>query len=174
MSADLVCASQGVPLTIPAINEARKRDVPIVSMTKLFFDLWPGPILGITGSSGKTTTTSLVDAIFSAAGRPHVLGGNIGVGLMTLLDRPHPNPLPEGEGTNGGPLPEAEGTSGGAVALRGRTSRSPAEAGKPRLRHENESTWAVLEISHTQLNNRLDLPDLNKVYLKNALSSKQN
>jgi UDP-N-acetylmuramoylalanine--D-glutamate ligase len=43
-------------------------------------------LIGITGSSGKTTTTSLVDAIFTAAGRQHVLGGNIGRGLLQLLD----------------------------------------------------------------------------------------
>src|SRR5690606_10828339 len=56
------------------------------SMTSIFFDRYPGPLIGITGSSGKTTTTSLVDAIFTAAGREHVLGGNIGRGLLQLLD----------------------------------------------------------------------------------------
>ena len=49
-------------------------------MTSLFFDHYPGPLVGITGSSGKTTTTSLVDAIFTAADGQHVLGGNIGRG----------------------------------------------------------------------------------------------
>jgi UDP-N-acetylmuramoylalanine--D-glutamate ligase len=84
--ADLVCVSQGVPLGIPAVTAAREAGTPVRSMTSLFFDAYPGPIVGITGSSGKTTTTSLVDAIFTAAGRPHVTGGNIGVGLMGLLD----------------------------------------------------------------------------------------
>ncbi len=55
-------------------------------MTRLFFDLCPGPIVGITGSSGKTTVTSLVAAAFAAAGKEHVVGGNIGVGLLSLLD----------------------------------------------------------------------------------------
>jgi UDP-N-acetylmuramoylalanine--D-glutamate ligase len=54
-------------------------------MTKLP-EGYPG-VVGITGSSGKTTTTSLVDAMFTAAKRDHVLGGNIGVGLMQLLDQ---------------------------------------------------------------------------------------
>lgn len=85
-AADLVCVSQGVPLDLPIVQEPRSRGVPIASMTTLFFDLYPGPICGITGSSGKTTTTALVDTIFSEAGRKHVLGGNIGIGLMSLLD----------------------------------------------------------------------------------------
>ena len=84
--ADLVCVSQGVPLGIPAVVAARKAGIPVRSMTSLFFESYPGPIVGITGSSGKTTTTSLVDAMFSAAGREHVLGGNIGRGLLALLD----------------------------------------------------------------------------------------
>jgi UDP-N-acetylmuramoylalanine--D-glutamate ligase len=68
------------------VQAARLNNVPVASMTSMFFDSYPGPTVGITGSSGKTTTTSLVDAIFTAAGRDHVLGGNIGRGLMALLD----------------------------------------------------------------------------------------
>jgi UDP-N-acetylmuramoylalanine--D-glutamate ligase len=55
-------------------------------MTRLFLELCPGPVVGITGSSGKTTTTSLVGSIMGAAGQPHAVGGNIGVGLLSLLD----------------------------------------------------------------------------------------
>jgi UDP-N-acetylmuramoylalanine--D-glutamate ligase len=84
--ADLVCVSQGVLLSNPAVVAARQQGIAVGSMTSLFFDSYPGPICGITGSSGKTTTTSLVDAVFSAAGRDHVLGGNIGRGLLALLD----------------------------------------------------------------------------------------
>jgi UDP-N-acetylmuramoylalanine--D-glutamate ligase len=85
--ADMVFVSQGVPLTLPALVEARERGVPIGSMTQLFLELCPGPVIGITGSSGKTTTTALVAAMFAAAGRRHVVGGNIGVGLLGLLDQ---------------------------------------------------------------------------------------
>ena len=85
-SAEMVFVSQGVPLSLPALEEARSRGVPISSMTKLFLELCPGPVIGITGSSGKTTTTALVDAMFTAAGRKHVVGGNIGVGLLAQVD----------------------------------------------------------------------------------------
>ena len=88
--ADLVCVSQGVLLSNTAVVAAREQGVPVRSMTSMFFEAYPGPICGITGSSGKTTTTSLVDAIFSAAGREHVLGGNIGRGLLALLDEAQP------------------------------------------------------------------------------------
>lgn len=86
-AAECLFVSQSVPLDIPAVQEARRRGIPISSMTRLFMELCPVPIVGITGSSGKTTTTSLVGAMFAAAGRPHVVGGNIGVGLLDLLDR---------------------------------------------------------------------------------------
>ncbi len=85
-SADLLFVSQGVPLTLPAVRAARNRGVPVSSMTRLFLELCTGTVIGITGSSGKTTTTALVGAMFEAAGRRHVVGGNIGVGLLGLLD----------------------------------------------------------------------------------------
>jgi UDP-N-acetylmuramoylalanine--D-glutamate ligase len=86
VSADVVFVSQGVPLDIPALRAARERGIPFSSMTRLFLELCPGPVVGITGSSGKTTVTSLVGDMFAAAGRPHVVGGNIGVGLLGLLN----------------------------------------------------------------------------------------
>ena len=82
---DVVLVSQGVPLTLPLILEARRLERPIASLTGLFLSRCPGPIAGISGSSGKTTTTALVDAMFSAAGVPHITGGNIGVPLLSRL-----------------------------------------------------------------------------------------
>ena len=86
VSADMLLVSQGVPLTLPAVQAARKRGVSISSMVRLFLERCPGPVIGVTGSSGKTTTTALLAAMFAAAGRKHVVGGNIGVGLLGLLD----------------------------------------------------------------------------------------
>jgi UDP-N-acetylmuramoylalanine--D-glutamate ligase len=62
-------------------------------MTRLFFERCQGITVGITGSSGKTTTTALVGSMFSAAGRKHVVGGNIGVGMLGLLDDITPDTL---------------------------------------------------------------------------------
>lgn len=84
--ADLVVVSQGAPLDLSPIKRARSRGVPVTSLTDLFLELCAGTVVGISGSSGKTTTTSLVGAIFSASGRPFILGGNIGRPLLSRLD----------------------------------------------------------------------------------------
>jgi UDP-N-acetylmuramoylalanine--D-glutamate ligase len=87
---DAVFVSQGVPLDLPAVEGARKRGIPMYSMTGLFMKLCPGPICGITGSSGKTTTTALVGEMFAADERPVFVGGNIGVGLLDQLPSVRP------------------------------------------------------------------------------------
>ncbi len=83
--ADALFLSQGVPLDLAGLASARARGVPIYSMLSLFMELCPGPIAGITGSSGKTTTTALIGEMFRAAERPAFVGGNIGVGLLERL-----------------------------------------------------------------------------------------
>jgi len=83
--AEVVFISQGVPLDLPGMARARERGVPMHSMMGLFMELCPGPIAGITGSSGKTTTTALVGEMFEADERPVFVGGNIGVGLLEHL-----------------------------------------------------------------------------------------
>ncbi|MBI2865042.1 MAG: UDP-N-acetylmuramoyl-L-alanine--D-glutamate ligase [Chloroflexi bacterium] len=85
VGADLVVISPGVPLDIPAIVAAQQAGVPITSETKLFVTLCPAPIVGVTGSSGKTTTTSLVGEMLRADGRHVLVGGNIGSPLLGRL-----------------------------------------------------------------------------------------
>jgi UDP-N-acetylmuramoylalanine--D-glutamate ligase len=89
-AADAVFVSQSVPLDLPALASARDQGVPMHSMVQLFFELSPGPVIGITGSSGKTTTTALVENILRVDGRPVFMGGNIGVGLLDQLDTLRP------------------------------------------------------------------------------------
>ncbi len=101
---DVVFVSQGVPLDRPPVAEARARGIPLDSMTRCFLEHCPGPTIGITGSSGKTTTTSLV-------ARDH--------------GRRRPRP-----------------TASAATS---------APACSALLDGMDERTWAVLEISHTQL-----------------------
>lgn len=85
LDADLLYVSPGVPPELPLLEEARRRGIPISSGTRLFFERCPVPIVGITGSSGKTTTTTLVGRIFEQAGRRTLVGGNIGVPLLGRL-----------------------------------------------------------------------------------------
>jgi UDP-N-acetylmuramoylalanine--D-glutamate ligase len=71
------------------IREAAERGVTLSSMTQLFFDLWPGPILGVTGTNGKFTVVTLVAAMLRASGVLHVVTGNdrTHVPALYALDR---------------------------------------------------------------------------------------
>ena len=88
--ADALFISQGVPLDLPPLQEAQRRGVPLASMVSLFMELCPGPIAGITGSSGKTTTTALAGEMLRADERPVFVGGNIGIGLLDSLPAVRP------------------------------------------------------------------------------------
>jgi UDP-N-acetylmuramoylalanine--D-glutamate ligase len=83
---DLLAITQGAPLSLPAIARAQERGLPITSRTQLFFELCLGTVIGISGSSGKTTTTSLVGAILKSAERKTFVGGNIGGPLLSRLE----------------------------------------------------------------------------------------
>jgi len=85
LDADVLFVSPGVPPELPLLREAERRHIPISSATRLLFERCPAPIVGITGSSGKTTTTTLVGRIFERAGRRTFVGGNIGVPLLGRL-----------------------------------------------------------------------------------------
>jgi UDP-N-acetylmuramoylalanine--D-glutamate ligase len=87
LEADVIFVSPGVPQEIPILVKARNRGVTLSSETKLFFSLCPAPIIGITGSSGKTTTTSLVSEILKAEDRRTFVGGNIGSPLIDFVDQ---------------------------------------------------------------------------------------
>jgi UDP-N-acetylmuramoylalanine--D-glutamate ligase len=87
---DILFVSPGVPLEIPLLVEARERGLPLSSETRLFTRLCPALIVGITGSSGKTTTTALVGEMLKAAGWRTWVGGNIGqplIGHLGEIDR---------------------------------------------------------------------------------------
>jgi UDP-N-acetylmuramoylalanine--D-glutamate ligase len=84
-AADLLIVSPGVPLDAPFLVQARRRGVPLSSETRLFTHLCPAPVVGITGSSGKTTTTTLVGEMLTAGGRRTWVGGNIGQPLIGHL-----------------------------------------------------------------------------------------
>lgn len=80
--ADLLCLSGGVPADLPLVQQARALGIPITNDTQLFLERCPAPVVGITGSSGKTTTTAMLGEMARAAfparpGRAWV-GGNIG------------------------------------------------------------------------------------------------
>jgi len=82
---DMVCVSGGVPLDLPIIQAAYDRQIPVTNDAQLFVERCPAPIIGITGSAGKTTTTTLVGEIFKKAGVTTWIGGNIGNVLLDVM-----------------------------------------------------------------------------------------
>lgn len=88
---DILFLSPGVPPTAPVVLEARRLGIPISSEPRLFTQMVPSLIVGITGSSGKTTTTALTGRILAAGGHRVWVGGNIGAPLTArLLEEPPP------------------------------------------------------------------------------------
>jgi UDP-N-acetylmuramoylalanine--D-glutamate ligase len=90
LDCEAIFVSPGVPPSSPAVARPAETGIPISSATALFFELCPGPILGITGSSGKTTTTSLVGAMLRCAGMPVLVGGNIGIPVLGQVEQVTP------------------------------------------------------------------------------------
>ncbi len=87
---DLISVSGGVPLDLPLLIEAGKRGIPITNDTQIFMEIVPCSVMGITGSAGKTTTTSLIGEIAQCA-LPETqtawVGGNIGKPLIDLVEK---------------------------------------------------------------------------------------
>ncbi len=84
--AAIVCPSPGVPWTAPELELARTLGIPVRSEMSLVFERCRGRIVGITGTNGKTTTTSLCAAVIARDGRRVHLGGNIGDTILDRLD----------------------------------------------------------------------------------------
>ena len=84
--ADLIIKGPGVPDSSPYLAIARKRDIPIATDMEIFFAECQAPIIGVTGSKGKSTTASLIAHILKKAGKKVVLAGNIGASCLDTLD----------------------------------------------------------------------------------------
>ena len=87
IGARYVCVSGGVPLDLPILQLARERGIPLTNDAQLFIERCPVPVIGITGSAGKTTTSALVARIAEGAGHKVWLGGNIGNPLIEALPK---------------------------------------------------------------------------------------
>lgn len=81
---DLIVISPGVPLDTPEVKQAIGYGVPVIGELELASRFLKGRIVAITGSNGKTTTTTLIGKIFEDAGLPTLVGGNIGTPVIEL------------------------------------------------------------------------------------------
>jgi UDP-N-acetylmuramoylalanine--D-glutamate ligase len=90
-SADLVVVSPGVPLAIAPIAAARKAGVRVVAEVEVASWFLEGTLVGITGSNGKSTTTSLAGHILAHAGKNAVACGNLGTPLIEMVEDDSPD-----------------------------------------------------------------------------------
>ena len=82
---DLIVASPGVPYDVPQLVQARQLGVPVIGEVELAARFLRGKIIAITGSNGKTTTTTLVGEILEHAGKEVQIGGNIGMPVVSMV-----------------------------------------------------------------------------------------
>ncbi|MBQ7038722.1 MAG: UDP-N-acetylmuramoyl-L-alanine--D-glutamate ligase [Clostridia bacterium] len=86
LDADLILRTPGMKPYLPSFQAARAAGKIVTSEMELFFDLCPAPIYAVTGSDGKTTTTTVIAGLLEAAGNTVHLGGNIGRPLLPIIE----------------------------------------------------------------------------------------
>ena len=124
---DLIVVSPGVPSNVPELMQVRAMGMHIIGELELGAQFLQGEVVAITGSNGKTTTTTLVGEILKAAGRTTLVGGNIGRPVTELAEESLE--IGRRDGLEAGPSPLAQDDN----------SKSA------------EAIWSVLEVSSFQL-----------------------
>jgi len=89
--ADLVIKNPGVAINSPYLKIAQKSGVPVTSDIELFSQRWPGKIIALTGTKGKSTTVHLIYHILKQVKKPCYLGGNVGETPLLFLTHAKPN-----------------------------------------------------------------------------------
>jgi UDP-N-acetylmuramoylalanine--D-glutamate ligase len=87
---DLIVVSPGVPMSTPELKQVRAMGAHIVGELELGAQYLQGEVIAVTGSNGKTTTTTLIGEILMAAGRPTLVGGNIGRPVTAMVEESTP------------------------------------------------------------------------------------
>ncbi len=83
---DIIFKTPGMRFDVPALLKARERGAWVTSEMEVFFDVCPAPIIAVTGSDGKTTTTTLIYKFLEKAGKKTRLGGNIGKPILADVE----------------------------------------------------------------------------------------
>ena len=88
---DLIVVSPGVPVDAQPLIQARALGEQVIGEVELAAEFLPGPIVAITGSNGKTTTTTLIGEILAKSGLKTLVGGNIGTPAISLVEQATPD-----------------------------------------------------------------------------------
>ena len=86
LEVDIIFRTPGMNFHLPELERARKRGIAVTSEMEVFFDLCPATIFAVTGSDGKTTTTTLIAKMLEAEGKHVFVGGNIGKPLLPEIE----------------------------------------------------------------------------------------
>ena len=86
LEVDIIFRTPGMSFNLPELVSARKRGIAVTSEMEVFFDLCPATIFAVTGSDGKTTTTTLIAKMLEAEGKKVFVGGNIGKPLLPEIE----------------------------------------------------------------------------------------
>ena len=84
---DYIVMSPGGPLTIPPVKYSKEHGIPVIGELELAYRNCKAPFAAITGTNGKTTTTTLIGELMKKTGRQVFVGGNIGVPIITYADK---------------------------------------------------------------------------------------
>ena len=90
---EIIFRTPGMKYHLPQLEEARARGAAVTSEMEVFFDLCPCRIIAVTGSDGKTTTTTIISKILEAAGKTVHVGGNIGTPLLPQINEIGPDDI---------------------------------------------------------------------------------
>ncbi|MBR2043996.1 MAG: UDP-N-acetylmuramoyl-L-alanine--D-glutamate ligase [Clostridia bacterium] len=91
LEVDIIFRTPGMNFNLPELEQARKRGIAVTSEMEVFFDLCPATIFAVTGSDGKTTTTTLIAKMLEAEGKKVHIGGNIGKPLLPRISEIAPD-----------------------------------------------------------------------------------
>lgn len=86
LEVDIIFRTPGMSFNLPELEDARKNGIAVTSEMEVFFDLCPATIFAVTGSDGKTTTTTLIAKMLEAEGKWVFVGGNIGKPLLPEIE----------------------------------------------------------------------------------------
>jgi UDP-N-acetylmuramoylalanine--D-glutamate ligase len=155
---DLICVSPVIPRSLPLLQEAMRRGIALSSEVELFFERCPAPITGVTGSAGKTTTTTLLGRMLEQSGRRVFVGGNIGIPLLGALPRLTASDAVIMELSSFQLQPMRRSPHGAVVTNltpnhldRHGSMQEYAEAKRQIVAHQQPADWAVLNAADPQL-----------------------
>ena len=86
LEVDIIFRTPGMSFNLPELEAARKKGIAVTSEMEVFFDLCPATLFAVTGSDGKTTTTTLISKMLEAEGKKVFVGGNIGKPLLPEIE----------------------------------------------------------------------------------------